>query len=85
MEEGIHDKNLFGNYVSVFQKALDSKEMTDIESFVRLIQHFISPLFQQKHFVMVWKETIDELDPQTRQLYVINRNLPLTLKWVRKL
>jgi len=25
--EKIHEKNLFGNYVSVFQKALDSKEM----------------------------------------------------------
>ena len=78
--EKIHDKNLFGNYVSVFQKALDSKEITDIESFVRLIQHFISPLFQQKHFVMVWKETIDELDPQTRQLYMYEQKLAIDFK-----
>jgi hypothetical protein len=78
--ENIHDKNLFGNYVSVFQKALDSKEITDIESFVRLIQHFISPLFQRKHFVRVWKETIDELDPQTRQLYMYEQKLAIDYK-----
>ena len=78
--EKIHDKNLFGNYVSVLQKALDSKEITDIESFVRLIQHFISPLFQRKHFVRVWIETIDELDPQTRQLYLYEQKLAIDFK-----
>jgi hypothetical protein len=78
--EKIHDKNLFGNYISVFQRALDSKEITDIGSFARVIQNLISPLFQRRLFVRVWEETIDELDPQTRQLYVYEQKLAIDVK-----
>ncbi len=78
--EKIHDKNLFGDYVSIFQKALDSKEITDIESFATLIQKFISPLFQQRHFVRAWVETIDELEPQIRQLYMYEQKLAIDAK-----
>lgn len=49
--EKIHDKNLFRDYVTILQKALDSREITDIESLARLIQKLISPLFQQRYFV----------------------------------
>ena len=78
--EKIHEKNLFGNYVSVFQKALDSKEIRDIESFAKLIQNLISPFFQQRLFVGVWLETIEKLDPQTRQLYMYEQKLAIDVK-----
>ena len=78
--EKIHDKNLFGDYVTIFQKALDSKDITDIESLAMLIQQLISPLFQQRHFVMAWEETIDELEPQIRQLFIYEQKLNIDVK-----
>jgi hypothetical protein len=78
--ETIHEKNLFGDYVSTFQKALDSKEITDIESFARVIQNYISPVFQQRLFVGVWQETLGKLDPQTRQLYMYEQKLAIDVK-----
>jgi hypothetical protein len=78
--EKIHDKNLFGDYVTIFQKALDSREIIDIESFARLIQKLISPLFQQRHFVKAWEEAIGELEPQIRQLYMYEQKLAIDVK-----
>jgi|SRR6476659_52610 len=78
--EKIHNKNLFGEYVSVFQKALDSKEITNIESFARVIQNHISPLFQRRLFVRAWEETVDELEPQIRRLYMYEQKLAIDVK-----
>ena len=78
--EKIHDKNLFGDYVTIFQKALDSKDITDIESLAMLIQKLISPLFQQRHFVRAWVEAIDELEPQIRQLFMYEQKLAIDFK-----
>ena len=65
---------------AIFQKALDSKDITDIESLAMLIQKLISPLFQQRHFVRAWVEAIDELEPQIRQLFMYEQKLAIDFK-----
>jgi hypothetical protein len=49
--ENIYQRGLFGEYVSTFQKVLNSKDISDVGAFAMLIQKLLSPLYQTKAFV----------------------------------
>jgi hypothetical protein len=76
----IYEKGLFGAYISTFQKVLDSEEVADIESFANLIQKLLSPWYQTKLFVSTWVETINELEPLVRKLYMYDQKLVIDIK-----
>ena len=71
--ENIHQRGLFGEYISTFQKVLNSKDISDIGALAMLIQKLLSPLYQTKAFVNTWVKTINELDPIVRKLYMYDR------------
>jgi hypothetical protein len=75
--ENIYERGLFGEYVSTFQKVLNSKDISDIGAFAMLIQKLLSPIYQSKHFVNTWIKTIKDLDPDVRKLYMYDQKLSI--------
>jgi hypothetical protein len=72
MMEKMYEKDLFGIYISNFRKVLDS-DVTDIESFVKLVQNTISRDFLRRRFFIAWEETINELDQENRKLFMYDQ------------
>jgi hypothetical protein len=75
--ENIYQRGLFGEYVSTFQKVLNSKDISDIGAFAMLIEKLLSPIYQSKYFVNTWIKTIKDLDPDVRRLYMYDQKLTI--------
>jgi hypothetical protein len=76
----IYEKGLFGNYISNLQKVLDSKDIPNIEAFARRLQQTLSVTFQTRLFVNAWEDTINELEPEIRKLFLYDQKLNIDIK-----
>jgi hypothetical protein len=80
----IYEKGLFTNYVSIFRQVTKSKPIEDISTFALLIQstlnHELHNLVEGPQFIEVWEETINELPPEERKLYLYEQKLSFEIK-----
>jgi hypothetical protein len=72
----LHDKGQFSIYVTIFRKLIDSNYVTDIVSFVKLLQNLVNIKFVHSlSFVFAWEETLDELEPEIKKLFLHDQKL----------
>jgi hypothetical protein len=84
----MHGKGVFANYVSILKEVFDSKSIKDITSFAGLLQNTVNLRFHNPAngliFLDTWEEAIDELDPDTRKLYLYDQKLDYDQKMGKK-
>ncbi|PWU80258.1 MAG: hypothetical protein DLM72_13070 [Candidatus Nitrosopolaris wilkensis] len=84
----IHDKGLFGQYVSILRDVIHSKSITDITSFGLLLQNSVNLRFRIPAnaiiFVDAWEQAIDELEPDTKRFYLYEQKLDIDQKMGRR-
>ena len=75
----MREKGLFANYASILKEVVDSKSIRDITSFGLLLQNTVNLRFHNPAngliFLDTWEEVIEELDPDTRKLYLYDQKL----------
>jgi hypothetical protein len=84
----MREKGLFAHYVSILKEVVDSKSIKDITSFALLLQNTVNLKFHNPTsgliFLDTWEEAIDELDPDTRKLFLYDQKLDYDQKMGKK-
>jgi hypothetical protein len=78
----VHEKGQFGRYISILKEVIDSKSIWNIRKFNLLLQDTVNLRFSYNPinadvFVNIWQETINELEPEVRKLYLHEVKLSL--------
>ena len=81
----MHDKGEFGQYISIFKKVLDSKSISNVEDFALILQSTVNLNFfhiptNLLLFVNTWEETVKELEPEIRKLFLYEQKLAIDVK-----
>lgn len=71
----MHEKGHLGHYISILKKVINSKSIRNIEEFVSILQRTVNITFFHKPvnaliYMTAWKETLEELEPEVRKLYL---------------
>jgi hypothetical protein len=83
--EKMYEKGKFAHYVSILKKVIDSKSVNNIEEFALLLQRTVNLRFFHNPanallFVDTWEETIKELEPEIRKLFLHEQKLGIDVK-----
>ena len=78
----VYEKGLFGHYISILKKVIDSKSIWNIRKFNSLLQDTVNLRFSYpppnaRIFVNIWQETVDEMEPEVRKRYLYELKLGL--------
>jgi hypothetical protein len=81
----MYEKRQFGEYISILKKVIDSKSIRNIKEFTLFLQNTVNLKFfynpaNARFFVNTWEETINELEPEGRKLYLHEEKLSLDVK-----
>lgn len=81
----MYEKGKFAHYVSILKKVIDSKSVNNIEEFALLLQRTVNLRFFHNPanallFVDTWEETIKELEPEIRKLFLHEQKLGIDVK-----
>jgi hypothetical protein len=85
----MHEKGEFGKYISIFKKVIDSKSISNIEGFALILQSTVNLNFfnipaNSLLFVNTWEETVKELQPEIRKLFLYEQKLAIDIKMGRR-
>jgi hypothetical protein len=81
----MREKGKFGQYISIFKKVIDSKSIGNVEEFALILQNtvnlnfFYNPTYALL-FVNTWEETVKELEPEIRKLFLYEQKLAIDVK-----
>jgi hypothetical protein len=78
----VYEKGLFGHYISILRKVIDSGPIWNIRKFNLLLLDTVNLRFSyspthSRLFVDIWQETMNELEPGIRKLYLYEVKLSL--------
>jgi hypothetical protein len=71
----MHEKGHLGHYISILKKVINSKSIRNIEEFASILQRTVNIRFFHKRvnaliYMTTWKETLEELEPEVRKVYL---------------
>ncbi|MFZ0512860.1 MAG: hypothetical protein WAM14_14730 [Candidatus Nitrosopolaris sp.] len=71
----MYEKGHLGHYISIYKKAINSKSIRNIQEFASILQRTVNIRFFHERvnaliYMTTWKETIEELEPEVRKLYL---------------
>jgi hypothetical protein len=81
----MYEKGEFVHYVKILKNVIDSKSIKNIAEFASLLQdmvnlHFFHNSTNALLFVNTWEETVKELDPEVRKLFLYEQKLSIDAK-----
>jgi hypothetical protein len=71
----MYEKGYLDHYVSIYKKAINSKSIKNIQQFASILQRTVNIRFFHERanaviYMTTWKETLEELEPEVRKLYL---------------
>jgi hypothetical protein len=78
----VYEKGQFGHYISILRKVIDSGPILNIRKFNLLLLDTVNLRFSynpthSRLFMDIWQETVNELEPEVRKLYLYEVKLSL--------
>jgi hypothetical protein len=78
----VYEKGQFGHYISILRKVIDSGPIWNIRKFNLLLLDTVNLRFSysptySRLFMDIWLETVNELEPEVRKLYLYEVKLSL--------
>ena len=71
----MYEKGYLGHYISIYREAINSKSIKNIQEFASILQRNVNIRFFHERanaliYMTTWKETLEELEPEVRELYL---------------
>jgi hypothetical protein len=71
----MYEQGHLGHYISIYKEAINSKSIKNIQEFASILQRTVNIRFFHERanaliYMTIWKETIEELEPEVRKLYL---------------
>jgi hypothetical protein len=81
----MREKGEFGRFISIFKKVIDSKSIGSVEDFALILQRTVNLNFFHNPVgallsVNTWEETVKELEPEIRKLFLYEQKLAIDVK-----
>jgi hypothetical protein len=81
----MYEKNFLGEYVEYFREVLDNRI---VMTFGEFFQYILLPRLKDKdkgaRYLRLWSDTINELEPQVKELVLYNLKLDLERRMERQ-
>jgi hypothetical protein len=78
----MRQKGEFGRFISIFKKVIDSKSISNVEDFTLILQSTVNlNFFHNPAYALLsvntWEETVKELEPEIRKLFLYEQKLAI--------